>query len=53
MAKFNLGRLKNIGFHISKTDSEEESNIYHVLINIGILCTIVFLIEVLEKKIIF
>ena len=37
MAKFNLGRLKNIGFHISNLETEGDENVYHILSDLDLL----------------
>jgi len=37
MAKFNLGRLKNIGFQISNAESEGEENTYYILSDLDLL----------------
>ena len=37
MAKFNLGRLKNIGFEISSQESADDSHTYYVLSDVDML----------------
>lgn len=37
MAKFNLGRLKNIGFHISNEESLDETNVAFILTDLDLL----------------
>ena len=37
MAKFNLGRLKNIGFHIANEENKDVKNAYYVLSDVDLL----------------
>ena len=37
MAKFNLGRLKNIGFHIANLENKDIENSYYVLSDVDLL----------------
>jgi len=48
MAKFNLGRLKNIGFHISKEENKDEDNAYYVLSDVDLLPSYELLPKYLE-----
>ena len=37
MAKFNLGRLKNIGFHISNLETQEIDNVHFILSDLDLI----------------
>ena len=37
MAKFNLGRLKNIGFHLANIENKDVENAYYVLSDVDLL----------------